>query len=62
MIINAIILVYYHHEIIVTIHTGLFHIIRLKNVIFGLGILLCLTLGFNCIFRLINYAESSQLM
>lgn len=46
MIINAIILVYYHHEIIVTIHTGLFHIIRLKNlVIFGLGILLCLTLG-----------------
>lgn len=48
MIIDAIILVYYHHEIIVTtgIHTGLFHIIRLKNlVIFGLGILLCLTLG-----------------
>lgn len=46
MIIDAIILVYYHHEIIVAIHTGLFHIIRLKNlVIFGLGILLCLTLG-----------------
>lgn len=46
MIINAIILVYYHHKVIVIIHTGLSYIIRLKNlVIFDLGILLCLTLG-----------------
>lgn len=58
MIINVIIFVYYYYEIIVIIYIGFFYIIRLKNVIFGLGIFLCLILGFNCIFRLINYVES----
>lgn len=30
MIINAIIQVYHHHKIIVTIHTEISHIVRLK--------------------------------